>query len=137
MMPLDLTRLASPAACWPPCAAGWRSCAPPAAPAAAGPAAPGPRPLLAAVGPAGGAGVLIRILRWMLVIGAVSDDVIGSFGTAGRIRGVRAIRVRPAGAGLVAPAARERSPDGGQHEDAERGTDDHERERPEVRGLHR
>src|SRR6266516_2219867 len=90
MMPLDLTRLASPAACWPPCAAGWRSCAPPAAPAAAGPAAPGPRPLLAAVGPAGGAGVLIRILRWMLVIGAVSDDVIGSLGNAGRIRGVRA-----------------------------------------------
>src|SRR6266700_568189 len=123
MTPLDLTRLASSAV------AGRSH----AAAAASRPAVSGPLPLSAAVGPAGGAGVLIRILRWMLGIGTVRHDVIGSFGQAGRIPGVCAcggpacVRGRPACAGrwLLAPAAGECAPDRGQHEHAERGADDH------------
>src|SRR6266496_3254658 len=102
MMPLDLTRLTSSAA---------GGCC--AATAASRPSVCGPLPLSAAVGPAGGAGVLIRILRWMLVIGTVSHDVIGSFGEAGRIRGVRAAAGRlaaTAGPWRLAPAAGNRPP---------------------------
>src|SRR5260370_39167621 len=117
MTPLDLTRLASSAA-GPASVAG--AFAPPR-PAARSrwPACLGPLPLSAAVGPAGGAGVLIRILRLMLVIGAVRNDVIGSYGAARRfgvagvagVAGILAARARRGRPGRLTMAALERSPD--------------------------
>src|ERR1035438_113385 len=115
----------------------------PAAPASA-PGAAGARimPSSGTVCPASDAGVLIRLLRCVVVLGRPPHDVICFAGPAGRIRAVRAagraavpatVSRRPAPWSAAAP---EGPADRREDEHADRDPDDHQSEGAEMRRVH-